>query len=83
MRIEVIAGAPEQVETPLLVLPWCQGNERKPERPSAEFDALDETLGLALTRAVSGGDFRGRRGETLLLYRTGGGGPDRVLLVGT
>lgn len=71
------------METPLLVLPWCQDDERGPERPPPEFDALDEALALALTRAVSGGDFRARRGETLLLYRARDRGPDRVLLVGT
>jgi len=49
---------------------------------SREFDPLDEALGLTLTRAVAGGDFRGQRGETLLLYRHGERGPDRVLLVG-
>ncbi|UCC48323.1 MAG: leucyl aminopeptidase [Gemmatimonadota bacterium] len=82
MNIEITFSAPSQIDTPLLVLPWCQGRERQAERPSREFDALDEALGLTLTRAVAGGDFRGQRGETLLLYRRGESGPDRVLLVG-
>ena len=69
-------------ETALLVLPWCQDPERQVERPTVNFDPLDESLGLTLTRAVTSGDFKARRGETLLLYRQGETGPDRVLLVG-
>ncbi len=83
MKLEVIAGTPERVETPLLVLPWCQGPQEMAERPSADLDALDQVLGLTLTRAVTSGDFRARRGEMALLYRQGEVGPDRVLLVGT
>ncbi|UCC72619.1 MAG: leucyl aminopeptidase [Gemmatimonadota bacterium] len=82
MNIEILAGTPSSVETPLLVLPWCQASETEAERPAAELDPLDEVLGLTLTRAVVGGDYRARRGETLLLYRVKDSGPDRVLLVG-
>jgi len=82
MKLEVHVGAPTTLETPLLVLPWCQGPDEQAERPVANFDPLDESLGLTLTRAVAGGDFRARRGEMLLLYRRGDEGPDRVLLVG-
>ena len=82
MEIEIAVGAPSSVETALLVLPWCQGAEQQAERPSADLDPLDEALGLTLTRAVTGGDFQARRGQTLLLYRQGDSGPDRVLVVG-
>ncbi|MGD2151827.1 MAG: leucyl aminopeptidase [Gemmatimonadales bacterium] len=82
MDIDVVADKPSDIDTPLLVLPWCQGREGEPERPAAELDPLDQVLGLTLTRAVTGGDFVARRGELLLLYRVKGGGPDRVLLVG-
>lgn len=82
MNIEVTSSLPSQIDTPLLVLPWCQARERQAERPPREFDPLDEALGLTLTRAVAGGDFRGQRGEMVLLYRQGERGPDRVLLVG-
>lgn len=83
MKIDVTTGPLDRLESPLLVLPWCQGRDELAERPGAELDALDETLGLMLTRTVTGGDFRARRGELTLLYRQGEGGPDRVLLVGT
>jgi leucyl aminopeptidase len=52
------------------------------ERPSVVLDRLDDAVGLTLTRAVTSGDFRARRGETLFLYRQRNEGPDRVLLVG-
>jgi leucyl aminopeptidase len=83
MKIEITVGALWSIETPLLVLPWCQSEDRQAERPPHELDPLDEALGLTLTRAVAGGDFSARRGESLLLYRLKNGGPDRVLLVGT
>ncbi len=83
MKIDVTTGPLAKLETPLLVLPWCQGKEELAERPGADLDALDQTLGLMLTRTVTGGDFRARRGELTLLYRQGESGPDRVLLVGT
>lgn len=82
MMLEVIVGAPTEVDTPLLVLPWCQETDDVAERPSANLDPLDESLGLMLTRAITGGDFLARRGETLLAYRQGKEGPDRVMLVG-
>jgi leucyl aminopeptidase len=82
MKIEVGVGTLAAAETPLLVLPWCQDPEGQAERPTANFDPLDESLGLSLTRAVTSGDFRAKRGQVLLLYRRGESGPDRVLLVG-
>jgi leucyl aminopeptidase len=75
-------GAPVSVECPLLALPWCQGPDGLAERPTAVFDPLDRALASTLTRAVTSGDFRARRGELILLYRHGESGPDRVLLVG-
>jgi len=82
MNVEVSVSRACQTDTPLLVLPWCQRPDRAGERPGPELEELDECLGSALTRAVTGGDFRGKRGETLLLYRQGASGPDRTLLVG-
>lgn len=82
MNVEVQSGPACQIDTPLLVLPWCRGEDTAAERPAAELHELDECLGAALTRSVTGGDYRGQRGETLLLYRHRGDGPDRALLVG-
>jgi leucyl aminopeptidase len=82
MKVEINVGTPSEVDSPLLVLPWCQGPNEAAERPSGDLHTLDEALGLTLTRAVTSSDFRARRGETLLLYRQRDGGPDRVLLAG-
>jgi leucyl aminopeptidase len=82
MKLDIGVGTLVAKETPLLVLPWCQDPEGQAERPTANFDPLDESLGLTLTRAVTSGDFKARRGQRLLLYRRGEMGPDRVLLVG-
>ena len=82
MKLDIGVGTLASRETPLLVLPWCQDSEQQAERPTANFDPLDESLGLTLTRAVTSGDFKARRGQVLLLYRHGEMGPDRVLLVG-
>ncbi len=83
MKLDVSSGSLANLDTPLLVLPWCQGDDDAAERSGADLEALDQALGLMLTRAVTGGDFRARRGELSLLYRHGDGGPDRVLLIGT
>ncbi|MGD8866322.1 MAG: leucyl aminopeptidase [Gemmatimonadales bacterium] len=82
MKLEILVQSASALETPLLVLPWCQSRERTAERPTRELDSLDEAVGLTLTRAVTSGDFRAGRGEMSLLYRQRGGGPDRVLLIG-
>jgi len=65
MNIDVTVALPSQIDTPLLVLPWCQGREQQAERAPRELEPLDEALGLTLTRAVAGGDFRGGRGRRL------------------
>ncbi len=83
MKLDVSRGPIAQLDTALLVLPWCQNENELAERPAPDLEALDHSLGLMLTRAVTGGDFRARRGELSLLYRHGESGPDRVLLVGT
>ncbi|NIR42917.1 MAG: leucyl aminopeptidase [Gemmatimonadetes bacterium] len=82
MKLDIGVGTLAAADTPLLVLPWCQDSERQAERPTANMDPLDESLDLTLTQAVTSGDFRARRGQTLLLYRRGDRGPDRVLLIG-
>ena len=82
MKLDIGVGTLAATDTPLLVLPWCQDSELEAESLTANFDPLDESLGLTLTRAVTSGDFKARRGQTLLLYRQREVGPDRVLLVG-
>ena len=63
-------------------MPVCQDGDGRAEAP-AELERLDDVLGGTLSRALEARDFRAERGETLLLYRHGEVGPERVLLVGT
>lgn len=79
MKLEVRAADPAALETPLLALPWCVG-EPVPEA----LHELDRRLEGRLARVVGdGGDFRGRKGETSLLYvERAEAGPRRLLLVG-
>ncbi|MGH7569647.1 MAG: leucyl aminopeptidase [Gemmatimonadales bacterium] len=63
-----------QIETPLLAVALAQGAGLP-----ASLAELDGAAGGILTRAVAGGDFKGKKDEVLLLY---GGAAQRILLVG-
>src|SRR5690606_26049037 len=67
-----------QVDLLALPLPSLASGARLPARAAA----LDRVLGGSLAAAVKCGDFRGRRGEQLLVYGRDGRGPRRVLLLG-
>src|SRR5437879_3662054 len=66
-----------QVETPLLAVALAQGGAVPP--PS--LAELDRAAGGVVARAITSGDFKGKRDETALLYPSGAK-PQRVLLVG-
>jgi len=65
-----------QVETPLLAVALAEGSAL----PASLAD-LDRTSGGVLSRAVTSGDFKGKRDDTVLLY-PGAGKAQRILLVG-
>jgi leucyl aminopeptidase len=65
------------LDTPLLALPVFQDEELTPDAV-----AVDAALAGAVSRVRERGDFRARPDESLLLYPTAAGGPQRVLLVG-
>ncbi|HEU5262711.1 MAG TPA: leucyl aminopeptidase [Gemmatimonadales bacterium] len=65
-----------QVETPLLAVALTEASTLPPS-----LAELDRTSGGVLSRAVTSGDFKGKRDETVLLY-PGGGRAQRILLVG-
>src|SRR5213596_2277953 len=72
-----VASAPlSQVDTPLLAVALAQGSV-----VPASLADLDQAAGGVLTRAITSGDFKGKRDETSLLYPAGGKA-QRVLLVG-
>ena len=77
MRLETHTGAPERIETPLMVVLAAS------DRPLAETGALDRLTGEALSRAAAAGDFRGRARDRVQAHRVGERGPERVLFIGT
>ena len=77
--IRVVSAAPGDFETPLLVVYLLERSEPL-DGSTAELDAR---LGGTIARALEAGDFRGKEGETLLLYpRAGEIAAERVLVVG-
>ncbi|HVH09454.1 MAG TPA: leucyl aminopeptidase [Gemmatimonadales bacterium] len=71
-----VGGALSQVDTPLLAIALGQGAGVPPS-----LGDLDRAAGGMLGRAVTSGDFKGKRDETLLLYPSGVKA-QRLLLVG-
>src|SRR5256714_10441027 len=65
-----------QIETPLLAVALAQGGA-----VPATLAELDRAAGGVVGRAITSGDFKGKRDETALLY-PGGAKPQRLLLVG-
>jgi leucyl aminopeptidase len=80
MKLTVDSHALARMSVDLLALPLpsLASGGRLPARA----EALDRSLGGAIALAVRSGDFRGRRGDTQLVYGRGKTGPRRVLLLG-
>src|SRR3989442_8645316 len=72
----VVSTPLAQVTTPLLALALPQGGTVPPSLAD-----LDRAVGGVVGRAITSGDFKGKRDESALLY-PGGGKAERVLLVG-
>ncbi len=81
MQIQVEAREPAGVEADLLAVPIAALASPRQKLPG-RLAALDEAFSGRLSRAVAGGDFRGKRGETLLLLGDARSPVRRVLLVG-
>src|SRR5213593_2237462 len=72
----VATAALPQIETPLLAVALAEGAD-----VPASLAALDKAAGGLVARAITSGDFKGKRDETSLLYPPAGK-PQRILLVG-
>src|SRR2546425_4893206 len=72
----VATGPLPQIETPLLAVALAQCTD-----VPASLADLDEAAGGLVARAITSGDFKGKRDETSLLYPPAGK-PQRILLVG-
>ncbi len=78
MRVQVQVGAIQEVAAELIVVNLFQGVDA----PVGATGAVDAALGGAITDLVAAGDFRGKLGETAVLYPRGALGAKRVLVVG-
>ena len=77
MRLETFTKAPEQIESPLLVVLAPSDNAL------TELVSLDRLTGGGLGNAIAAGDFRGRSRDRLLAYRQPRKrGPERILFLG-
>ena len=78
MNVTVVRGALAALETPLLAVPVFEGGAADPA-----LAELDQALGGLITTVRDRGDLRGKEGESVTLYPTGGGvAAQRVLLIG-
>src|SRR6266849_4428414 len=72
-----VVGTPlSQVDTPLLAVALAQGSA-----VPASLTDLDGAAGGVVARAITSGDFKGKRDKATLLYPSGVK-PERILLVG-
>jgi leucyl aminopeptidase len=79
MNVSVIRADCTEFQTPLLVAKVFQGSDAL----IGPLAKVDEAIGGQLSRLRDRGDFRGKEGETLLLYPQGDDIPfERLLLVG-
>jgi leucyl aminopeptidase len=81
MQVSVESRPPEQAAVDLLALPLAALDPQHWRLPG-RFAALDRGLGGRISALIGTGDFRGKQGESLLLYPGDGTPAQRLLLVG-
>ncbi len=78
MQVKVIQGAIQDVAADAVVVNLFQDVAE----PGGATGALDAALGGQIRDVLATGDFKGKLGETLVLYARGGLGAPRVVLAG-
>ena len=81
MQVSVETRAAEGLTADVLALPLARPKPDKSHLPT-RYAALDRALGGRISAALGTGDFKGSRGDTLLIYADPGHSIRRVLLVG-
>jgi len=81
MLVTVDSHHPKQAKADLLVLPMTQIDPEK-WRLTPRLAAVDKVVDGALAAVVRSGDFRGKSGQSALVYSDGGVPAKRLLLVG-
>jgi leucyl aminopeptidase len=78
MEIQVRSGGIQTTEDQLIVVNLFEGTET----PGGATGAVDQALGGAIRELIANGDFRGKKGETAVLYSRGAIPTPRVVVVG-
>ncbi len=78
MEVEIRLGSIQEIASELIVVNLFQGVEQ----PGGATGAVDRALGGAITELIAAGDFRGKLGETAVLYPRGAIPARRVMVVG-
>jgi len=78
MEVQVVAGGIQSTEDELIVVNLFEGVEQ----PTGATGAVDQALSGAIGEVIAGGDFRGKRGEIVVLYTRGALPARRVAVVG-
>ena len=78
MEITVKHGTLQQEDTELLAVNLFEGVTE----PSGALKAVDEALGGLISQIIAAGDFKGKIGETHVLYTNGVLPAKRVLITG-
>jgi leucyl aminopeptidase len=78
MNIVVQQGFIQQTDADAVVVNLFKGVRQ----PGGATGAVDKALGGAISELIAGGDFKGKLGETAVLYPRGAIPPRRVVLVG-
>lgn len=81
MQITVESREPSRMAADLLAIPLVELDPARWKLP-ARLEALDRASGGRISAAIGAGDFRGKRGETLLLFCAPAAPARRLLLVG-
>ena len=77
MPLKIAFAAPKLPKTGAVAVAVTDGG-----KPSPSAQTLDEATGGALTRAIKGGRFSGKKGQVLELVAPGGLGNSRVVMFG-
>ncbi|MEN8162092.1 MAG: M17 family peptidase N-terminal domain-containing protein, partial [Myxococcota bacterium] len=81
MQVTIESGFRDKAQCELLAVPLPALDPARWRLPRA-LQALDRAAGGRIAQAVGAGDFRGKRGESLLLHPAPELGAKRVLLIG-
>lgn len=78
MKVTIVKGSIKDIMADAIVM----GVYEDVKSPDADLTEIDRQLGGVISGMISGGDFKGKEGETLLIYTLGKIPAKKVLLLG-